>query len=133
MSTIKQFEDLLVWQKARELNKLIHLFTNNHSFNKDQDLKRQIRRSSLSISSNIAEGFERNGNREFNNFLSIAKGSAGELRSQLYTAIDLKFLNESQFNELSSRSSEISKMLNGFMMYLNQSQHKGTKHKLNKT
>ena len=83
MGKIEQFEDLKVWQKARLVNLCIYKLSNQGSFSKDFGLRDQMRRASISILSNIAEGFERNGNKEFNQFLSIAKASAGEIRSQL--------------------------------------------------
>ena len=92
------FEEILSWQKARELNKAIYSITDkNTSFSKDFGLRDQIRRSSISISSNIAEGFERQTAKEFIRFLYIAKASAGEFRSQTYLAFDLDYLNEDNF------------------------------------
>jgi len=84
----------------------------------DIDLRRQIRKASVSISSNIAEGFERSSDKEFIYFLNIAKASAGEVRSQLYLAYDLEYLNNNDFNELKNNSLEISKMISGFIKYL---------------
>jgi four helix bundle protein len=132
MSTIKKFEDLDVWKKARQLNKMIYTFTNKQSFNSDLQLKSQIRRASVSISSNIAEGFERSGNKEFKQFLSIAKGSAGELRSQLYVSLDLDYLNDEEFKTGLEKSSELSRMLNGLITYLNGTTITGYKHLNNK-
>jgi four helix bundle protein len=88
VGTIKQFEDLEAWKKARELGNAIYKVTSDGSFSRDFVLRDQIRRAVVSISSNIAEGFERSGDGEFNRFLAIAKGSCGELRSQLYLAFD---------------------------------------------
>ena len=88
---------------------------------KDIDLQRQIRRASVSLTSNIAEGFERNTDKEFIHFLYIAKGSAGEIRSQLYLALDLNYITELQFTELYSEIVEISKLLSGLIKYLQQS------------
>lgn len=84
-------------------------------------MQQQIRRATISISSNIAEGFERNTDKEFIQFLYIAKGSAGEVRSQLYIALDLKFISEIQFKELSNEIVEISKLISGLIKYLHQS------------
>ncbi len=92
MAKIDRFEDIKAWQKARELNKEIYKISNNTLFEKDFGLKDQIRRASVSVLSNIAEGFERNGSKEFKQFLSIAKGSSGEVRAQLYVALALVLL-----------------------------------------
>src|SRR4051812_5266235 len=111
MGKFNSFEEINSWQKARLLNKRIYTITDSDLFRRDFDLARQIRRSSVSISSNIAEGFERNTDKEFIHFLFIAKGSAGEVRSQLYLAFDLNYITEEVFNELLSEISEISKLL----------------------
>ena len=100
MGKFNSFEEINSWQKARSLNKKIYLITENEFFKKDFDLARQIRRSSVSISSNIAEGFERNTDKEFIHFLFIAKGSAGEVRSQLYLALDLNYITQEVFEHL---------------------------------
>ena len=115
---ISSFEDIECWKKARNLNKLIYVKTNNNLFSKDFDFCRQIRRASISISSNIAEGFERSSDKEFVYFLNVAKASAGEVRSQLYLSYDLEYLNENDFNELIINTLEISKMISGFIKYL---------------
>jgi four helix bundle protein len=121
------FEDLKVWQKARALNVKVYQLTLDETFSKDFGLKNQIRNASVSISSNIAEGFERNGNKEFSQFLSIAKGSAGEVRSQLYLAKDLEYIPEENFQTLVDDLTEISKMLNGLIRYLKETELKGSK------
>lgn len=100
MGKINTFEDLEVWKKARELSKAIYEFTQNGSFSKDYSLKDQINKTTGSIMDNIAEGFDRGGNREFIQFLSIAKGSAAEVRSQLYRALDRNHINPSEFESL---------------------------------
>lgn len=115
---IRSFEDIECWKKARVLNKLIYSKTNTTLFSRDFDLSRQIRRASVSISSNIAEGFERGSDKEFIYFLNVAKASAGEVRSQLYLAYDLTYLTENDFNELKNNTLEISKMISGFIKYL---------------
>ncbi len=92
MQPIKSFEEIISWQKARLFAQRIYLITGNDLFNKDIDFKRQIRRATVSITSNIAEGFERHTDKEFIHFLYIAKASAGEVRSQLYLASDLKYI-----------------------------------------
>jgi four helix bundle protein len=96
MATIRQFEDILSWQKARDLTREIYTATRKDEFSKDFALKDQIRRAAISITSNIAEGFERDGSREFVQFLSHAKGSCGEVRSQLYLALDAGYLKEDE-------------------------------------
>ncbi len=118
MGTINSFEDILAWQKARELNKEIYQITKLSNFQKDVDLKRQIRRASVSISSNIAEGFDRNTDKEFIHFLYIAKGSASEVKSQLYLAFDLDYLDKDSFTTLANSTIEISKLIAGFIKYL---------------
>lgn len=127
MNMIHCFEDLKVWQKARALNVKVYQLTLNETFSKDFGLKNQIRNASVSISSNIAEGFERNGNKEFSQFLSIAKGSAGEVRSQLYLAKDLEYIPEENVQTLVDDLKEISKMLNGLIRYLKETELKGSK------
>ncbi|MGR6088348.1 MAG: four helix bundle protein [Arcticibacter sp.] len=115
MPLIKRFEDMLSWKKARELNKIIYQETLNPSFSKDYALKDQIRKSSISIMSNIAEGFERGTENEFKYFLRVAKGSAGELRSQLYIASDLNYLDHKCFSECSTQITEITKLISAFI------------------
>lgn len=97
---------------------------------KDFGLKGQIRRASISILSSISEGFERNGNKEFIQFLSYSKGSAGEGRAQLYIIKELNFITEKEFAELNDKITQISKMLSGFINYLKQSELKGIKYKI---
>ncbi len=87
MSSFKSFEEIESWQKARELTRKVYAVSNQGAFTKDFGLRDQIRRASVSIMSNIAEGFERDGNREFLQFLAVAKGSSGEVRAQLYVAL----------------------------------------------
>ena len=129
MAKIERFEDLISWQKARELNRLIYKTSANGTFAKDYGLRDQIRRASISVMSNIAEGFERGGDKEFVQFLSNAKGSSGEVRCQLYAALDEKYLNDAEFKQLSERSLEVSRLISGFMTYLRQSELRGSKFK----
>ena len=119
MSKFKSFEEINSWQKSRIFNKKIYLITENSNFKKDFDFIRQIRRASISISSNIAEGFERNTDKEFIYFLYVSKASAGEVRSQLYLAFDLEYITKQEFEELLESVSEISRLLSGFIKYLN--------------
>jgi len=119
MAKLNSFEEIIAWQKARELNVEIYRITNsNDIFNKDYGLRDQMRRSSISISSNIAEGFERETTKEFIRFLYIAKASAGEFRSQLYLASDLGYISGNEFQSLNLKVNDISKLLSGFIKYL---------------
>ena len=129
MPDIKQFEDLEIWQKARELSLLIYQISSLNGFVKDYGLKDQIRRSSVSILSNISEGFERGSNKEFKQFLSYAKGSCGELRAQLYVALDQQYINNDDFKCLTDKALNLSRMISGFMKYLQKSNLKGNKYK----
>ncbi len=129
MATIRRFEDLDAWKKARELSKKIFELTGNGIFKQDFALINQINSSSGSVMDNIAEGFERGGRKEFLQFLSIAKGSAGETRSQLYRAFDRNYLDEKKFNELSGEITDVSRIISGLMEYLNKSEIKGSKFK----
>ena len=127
MATKRSFEDLEVWQRARAFAVRVYDLTNEGSFAKDYSLKDQINRSAGSIMDNIAEGFDRGGNREFVTFLSYSKGSAAETRSQLYRAFDRKHIEENVLNELREEALLISKMISGFMSYLQKSDLKGSK------
>lgn len=129
MAVIQKFEDMEVWQKARKLCNTIYPLTTNGSFEKDFKLRDQINGSSGSIMDNIAEGYERDGKLEFRQFLSIAKGSCGEVRSQLYRALDRNHITSEEFNTLKQQTEEISKQLKGFINYLNASEFKGVKYK----
>jgi four helix bundle protein len=127
MASIKRFEDLPVWQLSRKLSLKIYEATKVGTFSKDFSLKDQINDSSGSVMDNIAEGFERGGNREFIQFLGYSKGSAGETRSQLYRALDRKHIDESKFNELHDDAVSVSNMIGGFMNYLQGSNMRGSK------
>ncbi|HXC97863.1 MAG TPA: four helix bundle protein [Verrucomicrobiae bacterium] len=129
MAKITRFEDLKTWQKARELNHRIYKMSNARAFAKDFGLRDQIRRASISVMSNIAEGFERGGDKEFVQFLSNAKGSCGEARSQLYAALDVEYLTRDEFDALHELCVEVSRMISGFMTYLKNSEHRGSKFK----
>ena len=119
MAAIKRFEDIAAWQKARELSRIIYALTNQPKFGRDFGLRDQIRRAAVSILSNIAEGYERDsGDRDFRHFLSLAKGSAGEVRSQLYVALDAGHITQPEFDEASRLVTEVSRMLKSFMAYL---------------
>jgi len=112
---IKSFEDIIAWKKAKELNLLIY---RNFRNRRDFSFRDQIQRASVSIMNNIAEGFERGGNKEFKNFLFIAKGSCAEVRSMLILALDLKYINEIQFKESHNLTIEIPKLLSGLIKTL---------------
>jgi len=129
MPMIKTFEDLEAWQKARELTREIYVFSKKGSFAKDFGLRDQIRRASVSIMSNIAEGFERGGDKEFFQFVSVAKGSSGEVRAQLYVALDAGYIDQKTFNRLSDITVQINRMLAGLMKYLRSSEFKGSKYR----
>jgi len=129
MAKIEKFEDLEVWQLARELCKIVYSLTKKNPFCKDFELVRQIRKSSGSIMDNIAEGYERDGNKEFIQFLSISKSSCGEVRSQSYRALDQSYISKEEFEELYNKASSISKMLSGFINYLRKSEINGIKYK----
>jgi four helix bundle protein len=133
MAMIERFEDIQAWQMAREITREIYEMTSTGKFSQDYILRDQIRRAVVSISSNIAEGFERDGNKELVNFLSIAKGSCGEVRSQLYLASDQSYLSDEKFREMSEKLIKISRAIAGFMKYLRQSEMRGTKFIVAKT
>lgn len=129
MATFSKFEDIIAWQKARVLCKLIHGFTLKKPFYRDFKLVSQIKGSSGSAMDNIAEGFERGGNKEFSQFLSISKGSAGETRSQLYRALDNGYITEEEFNGAYLIADEVGKLTGALMNHLKLSELKGTKFK----
>ena len=124
VATIRRFEDLEAWQQARKLTHAIYAASKQGAFAKDFALRDQIRRASISVMSNIAEGFERDGNREFRHFLSIAKASAGEIRSQLYIALDQGYITPERFSHLSDLATRTSRMISGLMGYLRRSDNK---------
>ena len=126
---IKKFEDLESWRKARKLANAIYQATASGNFNRDFGLKDQIRRASISILSNIAEGFERGGDKEFFQFLAVAKGSCGEVRAQLYVALDQAYLTKTLFEELSENAAEIGRLISGLMKYLSGSELRGSKYR----
>ena len=129
MSIFIRFEDIEVWQKARILAKEISDITNREIYKSDRRLKSQIDGSSSSIMDNIAEGHGRGGNKEFIQFLWIAKGSSSELRSQLYRSLDKNFISETEFKNFYNKSDEISKMINGLINSIKKSGLRGTKYK----
>jgi len=111
--SVKHFEDLIAWQKARELTRKIYKVTSQGEFSRDYGLRDQIRRASVSVMSNLAEGFDRGGRSEFHQFLVIAKGSCAEVRAQLYVALDAGFISNEVFEKLIGLSHEVSKLIGG--------------------
>jgi four helix bundle protein len=120
VSTFRAFEEITAWQKARELTRRIYDVTGKGRFGRDFALVDQVRRASVSVLSNIAEGFERRGSKEFSYFLSVAKGSLGELRAQLYVASDQGYIDDATFKELSQLAAETGRLLGGLARYLRQ-------------
>jgi four helix bundle protein len=129
MATITRFEELDIWQLARELHSYVFTVSSQEPFCRDYKLRDQIRDSSGSVMDNIAEGFERDGNKEFCQFLSVAKGSCGECRSQSYRASDDRYISEVILNELLNRTDELSRKIYRFMDHLKQSDLKGLKYR----
>jgi len=128
MAEIKRFEDVEAWQKARQLVGDIYEVTSVGLFAKDFGLRDQVRRAAVSIMSNIAEGFERGGDKEFMHFLSVAKASCAEVRSQLYVALDQEYLKAEEFRSISDQATQIGKLIGGFIRYLKQSDLRGSKY-----
>src|SRR5208337_1112955 len=113
MAKVERFEDLIAWQKARGLTRAIYEVTRNGDFAKDYGLSGQIQRAAVSIMSNIAEGFERGGRGEFHQFLSTAKASCAEVRSQLYVALDAGYLDKASFDPLIQQAEEAARIVGG--------------------
>lgn len=128
MGKIETFEDLDIWKLARAVCNDIWILVEGSPLGKDFGLRNQMSNSSGSIMDNIAEGFERNGNKEFIQFLSIAKASCGELRSQLYRCYNRRYLQKEQLDSLLSKTVTISKKIGAFMNYLKKSERKGSKY-----
>ena len=124
-----RFEELEIWMRARMLAKDIYALVAKSGMSKDFGLRDQIQRAAVSVSSNIAEGFERNSNKEFVNFLFIAKGSCGEVRSQLHIAFDVGYISETQLNTAVGTCVEVSKMLSAFIRSLRNSSVTGVRYK----
>jgi four helix bundle protein len=129
MATIKCFEDLEIWQEARRLSNEIKDIALNTNLKTDFKLRDQIKGSSGSVMDNIAEGFERDGNLEFRQFLSIAKGSAGESKSQLYRVFDYNYITKEKLDELVNDYLQLSRRVASFISYLNKKDFKGNKFK----
>jgi four helix bundle protein len=125
---IDRFEDLEIWKDARDLCKYVFELTSKEFFNKDFKFRDQIRASAGSVMDNIAEGFERGGNKEFAQFLYISKGSCGETRSQGYRASDFKYINEAELNHLIESTVKLSTKIANLLKYLKESDLKGAKY-----
>jgi len=126
---VELFEDLEIWKEARLLCKLVSVVIRGDEFSKDFRLRDQIKASSESIMDNIAEGFEREGNREFIQFLTIAKGSCGECRSQAYRSFDYIYIDQAKLDELINKTVQLSKQISALISYLKSSELKGSKFK----
>jgi len=124
---IQRFEDLIAWQKARELTRQIYEITRHDDFAKDFGQKEQIQRAAVSIMSNIAEGFERGGRGEFHQFLSTAKASCAEMRSQLYVALDVGYLDQAAFDRLMEQAEEVARILGGLRAAVDKQRRDGGK------
>lgn len=129
MGTIKRFEEIKAWQEARELAKTVYAITRLGDLCKDFGLKDQLQRAAVSVGSNIAEGFARNGNKEFIKFLWIAKGSATEVQSQLYTALDIKYITEDQFNLVFKKAESCIVLIDRFIKALKSTEISGERYK----
>ena len=129
MSVKKGFEEIIAWQKARQLVKNVYEVSSQGAFRKDFGLRDQVRRASVSVMSNIAEGYEREGDKEFAQFLSQAKASCGEVRSQLYVALDMQYIQKENFEFLHGLATETSRVISGLMKHLRSSSYKGSKFK----
>jgi len=116
---IERFEDIKAWQEARTLLKMVYeAVKSNKGFVSDYKFREQIQSAAVSIMSNIAEGFSRRSTKEFTQFLFIAKGSAAEVQSQLYVALDQGYISQEKFNELYLKSDEVARLISGFIQYL---------------
>ena len=129
MGTIKKFEELEIWQLARQLCKKVFILTEKEKFRKDFNFKAQIKDSSGSVMDNIAEGFGRGGNKEFIKFLTIAIASCCEVQSQLYRSFDWDYISEDEFKDCYNLADEIINKSGSLITYLNKSEHKGQKYK----
>ena len=129
MPTFRHFDDIEAWQRARELTKVVYQLSGRGQFAKDFGLRDQIRRATVSIMANIAEGFERDGTGEFIQFLAIAKGSAAEVLSHAYVALDQGFIRQADLDSLSDKTLRVSRMIAALRIYLRKSGTRGLKFK----
>ena len=128
MSKVERFEDLIAWQKSRVLARTIYALSNSAAFAKDFGLRDQIRRASVSVLSNIAEGFDRSGATEFHRFLVIAKGSCAEVRAQLYVALDAEYITENEFTTTMTLAEETSRIIAGLRKAVAKQKATNTQH-----
>ena len=128
MATFRKFEEIKAWEKARQLTVAVYAVTKQGEFSRDFGLRDQIQRAVVSIGSNIAEGFERNGNKEFVKFLYYAKGSAGEVQSQLYAAKDLGYIDDIRFRELYDAARLIADMIGALIKSMKESGYQGPRY-----
>ena len=129
MATIKRFEEIKAWQQARELASMVYSYTCRGSISKDFGLRDQLQRAAVSVGSNIAEGFARSGNKEFAKFLWIAKGSAAEVQSQVYTARDVGYFSQEQFSQVYDKAETCSVLIYRFIKTLSSSSVSGERYK----
>ncbi len=129
MARIERFEHIEAWKRGRELAKTIYTATPAGAFREDPALRDQLRRAAISVPSNIAEGFERGGDKEFRQFLAQAKGSTGEVKTHLYVALDVGYLSQAKFDELFRLAAEAGRLIGGFMRYLSRSTLRGSKYR----
>ena len=127
VAKIEKFEDMEVWKEARKVAKAVYACSRQGEFSRDFGLRDQLQRAAVSVMSNIAEGYERGTNKEFIQFLFIAKASAGEVRSQLYIALDLGYIDQDAFRQLNADLFSLSRQISGFIQYLRTSSLKGPK------
>jgi len=120
MVTIKRFEDIKAWQRARELSRIVYQISSSGEFAKDFGLRDQFRRAAVSVMSNIAEGFARKGDRDFARFLDISRGSSVEVQSILYVAVDARYIKKEEFEKVYRMADEIISMISGLSAYLRQ-------------
>jgi four helix bundle protein len=127
VATVTCFEDLMAWQHARELTRTVYPLTRHGEFAKDFALCDQVRRAAVSVMANVAEGFERDGRAEFRQFLAVAKGSAGELRSHLCVALDQGYIDRATFEATSEKCRETARVIRGLIDYLRGTRMRGSK------
>ncbi|MEX2044805.1 MAG: four helix bundle protein [Opitutus sp.] len=129
VATIERFEDLECWKRGRKLKQLLYRYTRMRNFSWDHALVNQVRRAAQSVTANISEGFEREGNREFIQFLSQSKGSVGELKDHLYTALDEHYITQTEFDAAYRLAEDATNLLGGLMSYLRRAGNLGSKFK----